>query len=114
MFGDVIWNPSKKIVENSNVFAFMQKHGIKKVDELQRKAVKDQEWFWSNTLKDTGIEFFTLYSKVVDLSDGIEWHKWFTGGKMNIAHNCVDKHSKKTPNKIALQWIGENEDKRTL
>ena len=38
--------------------------------------------------------------------------KWFVGGKLNIAHNCLDRHLEKNGNKPALLW--EAEDGATL
>src|SRR6267142_3066801 len=40
---------------------------------------------------------------------------WFTGGKLNIAVNCVDRHVRgPRRNKAALIWEGEPGDTRTL
>jgi len=34
--------------------------------------------------------------------------QWFTGGKLNLSHNCVDRHAKGTRrDKVALVWEGE-------
>jgi len=30
---------------------------------------------------------------VMDVSGGPEWSQWFVGGKLNIAHNCLDRWS---------------------
>lgn len=27
---------------------------------------------------------------------------WFSGGKLNVSYNCVDRHAQKTPNKTAI------------
>ena len=46
----------------------------------------------------------------------LEWNmphaKWFVGGKLNVAHNCLDRHLEKNGNKPALLW--EAEDGATL
>ena len=34
--------------------------------------------------------------------------KWFEGGKINISVNCIDRHLKDNPNKIAVIWEGDN------
>jgi acetyl-CoA synthetase len=49
-------------------------------------------WFTDAALKYLNVQFYVPYSKVVDLSDGIQFPKWCVDGKMNIVHNCVDKH----------------------
>ncbi len=49
----------------------------------------------------------------------LEWTppnaKWFIGGKLNVCHNCVDRHLKGfRRNKAALIWEGEPGDVRVL
>src|SRR5205823_8379062 len=46
--------------------------------------------------------------RVLEDSDGIEWTKWFTGGEINLAHNCVDKWAERTPDATAILWEGED------
>ena len=36
------------------------------------------------------------------------WTRWFCGGTVNLAHNCVDRHARDTPERMAL--ICERED----
>jgi acetyl-CoA synthetase len=36
--------------------------------------------------------------------------KWFVGGKLNAAYNCVDRHLPKYGNKAAIIWVPEPED----
>jgi acetyl-CoA synthetase len=40
--------------------------------------------------------------------------KWFVGGKLNAAYNCVDRHAAVTPNRRAIVFEGEPGDVRTL
>ncbi len=49
----------------------------------------------------------------------LEWDlpfaKWFTGGELNVAYNCVDRHVERgLGDKVAYHWIGEPGDTRTL
>ena len=49
----------------------------------------------------------------------LEWDlpfaKWFTGGQLNVAYNCVDRHVERgLGDKVAYHWIGEPGDTRTL
>ena len=49
----------------------------------------------------------------------LEWTpphaKWFTGGELNVAENCLDRHlSSERRNKAAIIWEGEPGDRRTL
>jgi acetyl-CoA synthetase len=49
----------------------------------------------------------------------LEWKppfaKWFLGGRLNVAENCVDRHCDEgRGNKAAIVWEGEPGDSRTL
>ena len=49
----------------------------------------------------------------------LEWDlpfaKWFAGGELNVAYNCVDRHVENgLGDKVAYHWIGEPGDTRTL
>lgn len=108
------WTPTQEYIEQSNIWRFMRTHNIKDYQELVRRSIDDIEWFWDAVVKDLQIEFFEPYKRVLDTSEGIPWAKWFVGGKINIAHNCVDKHARARPEKIALIWEGEDGSVRRL
>jgi acetyl-CoA synthetase len=98
-----IYHPSKELVENSNVKQFMNKHGIKTLDDLLARAA-DQEWFWGEMGKE--LEWYKPFDKVLEWDE--PFAKWFTGGKFNIVHNCLDRHMKTdTKNKVAYIYESE-------
>jgi acetyl-CoA synthetase len=80
-----------------------------------QRSTRDIAWFWDAVFEDLGIEFYTPYSQVVDLTAGIQWPKWCVGGKLNIVHNCLDKWMG-TPkqDQIALRWEGEAGEVREM
>ena len=41
--------------------------------------------------RDLGIPFETPYERVLDVSDGPAWARWFGGGRLNLAHACVER-----------------------
>ena len=106
-----IFYPSNKIIENSNIKKFMDKHGISSYDELLKKA-KDLEWFWNEMAKEVGIEWFKEPEKI------LEWNpphaKWFVGAKYNIVYDAVDKQFKLRKNKLAYIWEGEPGEVRKI
>lgn len=111
----IVWSPSKELIEKSNVKRFMDKHGIKDYKELVERSIQDIEWFWDAVVKDLNIEWFKPYEKVLDTSRGIQWAKWFLGGKINVAHNCLDRHAKShRRNKVACIFEGEDGSVRKL
>jgi acetyl-CoA synthetase len=112
---DIVWKPTEEYVKNANITRFMKDHNIKDYDELIKKSIEDLEWFWDAVIKDLNIEWYKPYEKVLDDSKGIQWTKWFIGGKINIVTNCLDKHifqGKK--DNIALIWENENGNQRIL
>ena len=75
------------------------------------KAARDPEKFWAEQAKQ--LDWIKPWDKV------LEWKpphaKWFLGGKLNVAANCVDRHvSGGRANKTALIWEGEPGDSRTI
>jgi acetyl-CoA synthetase len=80
-------------------------------DSLYKAADKNSEAFWESQANE--LEWFEKWKTVC------EWKpphaKWFTGGKINVSVNCVDRHIKtERRNKAALIWEGEPGDRRTL
>ncbi|MBI4729547.1 MAG: acetate--CoA ligase [Acidobacteria bacterium] len=108
------WTPGPEQLERANVARLMRAHGISDYWDLVRRSQEDPEWFWDAVVRDLGIEFFMPYSKVLDASGGIPWAKWFTGGTINLTHNCVDRHAARTPGRVAIRWEGEDGATRTL
>jgi len=100
--------PTKKQVEESNIFRFMSKYDISSLDELSKKAKVDVSWFWESVEKDIGIVWDSPYSSTLDISKGIAWSKWFVDGKTNIYKSSVEKFSKTNPDKTAYHFVSED------
>src|ERR1035437_8990762 len=95
--------PSKEILKNAN---------IKNYELLYAKSIEDREGFWAAEAKK--LEWYKKWDKVVDDSQK-PFYKWFTGGKINIIHNALDRHQKNaTRNKLAIIWEGEPGDVRSF
>lgn len=107
-----VWKPSEQYVESTNVWRFLRKLGFSDREEFLRYSRENLEQFWDAMVKETGIAWFAAYEQVLDQSRGVEWAQWFLGGKLNIAHNCLDRHVSK-PNP-AMIWEGENGETRTV
>ncbi|GAV21899.1 acetate--CoA ligase [Carboxydothermus pertinax] len=79
---------------------------------LYEWAQKDFLGFWADAAKE--IEWFTPFEKVLDDSNA-PFFKWYTGGKLNVSYNCVDRHTKTfRRNKAAIIFEGEPGDSRIL
>jgi acetyl-CoA synthetase len=88
----VIWEPYGDYLTKSNIRRFMDKHGIKSYDALVKYSTDDVARFWDQALEDLGVDWYKPYDNIMDDSGGIAWTKWFLGGKLNIVHNCIDRH----------------------
>ena len=45
----------------------------------------------------------------------LPYAKWFLGGKLNVAHNCLDRHVEAgLGDRVAYHWEGEPGDTRTI
>ena len=89
---DIIWRPTPERIERARLTKFMRAHGIATLEALQRRSVEDPEWYWDAVSKDLGFRWMRPYTRVLDTSRGIAWPRWFEGGLMNLADNCVDRH----------------------
>jgi acetyl-CoA synthetase len=110
-----IWEPSREFIESTNVYRFMQRLGIATYQDFIRYSQEYLEEFWDEMVRELAIEWFEPYTQVLDASRGVEWARWFTGGKLNIAWNCLDRHANGTArDRLAVIWEGEDGSIRTL
>jgi acetyl-CoA synthetase len=72
--------------------------------DVYERAETDPEGYWSEQAQK--LSWFKPYDKVLDWDP--PHAKWFTGGKLNAAYNCVDRHREgPRKNKAAIIWEGE-------
>ena len=93
---------------------FRKQAHIKSVEEYERlykESVEEPEKFWGNVAKE--LHWFKPWNKVLEWD--APWAKWFEGGQINLAYNCLDRHVQSgRANKTALLWEGEPGDLRKL
>lgn len=106
------FQPSQGHLEHSNVALFMKKHGIPNYKELVKRANGDIAWYWDAVNSDLALEWFHKYDRVYDSSAGAPWTKWFVGGKCNIIANAIDRHARKTPDRVAYIFANEKGAKK--
>jgi acetyl-CoA synthetase len=81
--------------------------------ELYREAEQDRLAFWAKQAE--RLSWDTPFTDVLDWSEA-PVAKWFVGGKLNVAYNCVDRHVEAgNGDRVAIHWVGEPvDDSRTL
>ena len=94
--------------------AFSAQARVKSMAEYQAlydEADRDPEGFWGRIAKE--LDWSEPFTKVLEWN--CPWAKWFTGGKTNLSHNCLDRHlTTWRKNKAAIIWEGEPGEVRTL
>ena len=108
----MIWEPSREFIERTNVWRFMRRLGFTDREAFLHFSREDPERFWDQLMREMGVEWFEPYSRVLDASRGPEWAQWFIGGRLNIAHNCLDRWA--DSGRIACLWEAENGATRTV
>lgn len=110
---EVVWRPYGDYLSRSNVRRLMDKHGLKTYEELIRWSTSDVPRFWDAALDDLGIEWFQRYERTCDVSRGFPDARWFVGGRINITHNCIDRHLVEHAASEALVWEADDRAIRT-
>jgi acetyl-CoA synthetase len=124
-YDEVVYEPDPALVDKSNVRAFMDEYGIDDFEELHRRSVESVEgveasglaWFWDAVVDFFDLEFDEDYDAVLDDSDGPQFTEWYPGGKLNIAHNVVDRWAQADSperNRVATIWEGEDGEVREI
>jgi len=97
MHEDRRFEPPADLAANANVKA-----------EVYAEADADRLAFWEKAAERLSWE--TRWDRVLDWDDA-PFAKWFVGGKINAAYNCVDRHVEAgNGDKVAYHWVGEPEN----
>jgi acetyl-CoA synthetase len=81
-------------------------------DSIYDEADKDYEGFWEQQAE--ALDWEQKWDQVLDWSDPPN-AKWFVGGKLNVAHNCVDRHVEAgNGDRVAFHWRGEEGEERDI
>jgi acetyl-CoA synthetase len=80
--------------------------------EMYAEAAEDRLAFWDKQAK--ALHWQEPYSQVLDWSDA-PFARWFIGGKLNVAYNCVDRHVESGHGEqVAIRFEGEPGDRRDI
>ncbi len=91
-----------------------------KVDEstylsMYKESIQDNDNFWHK--HSSRVDWYKKFTKIKNFkySKNDVSIKWFEDGKLNVTYNCVDRHAKSDPEKIAIIWEGDNpEDTKNI
>jgi acetyl-CoA synthetase len=81
----------------------------RKYKAMYERSIKHPDAFWAEQAK-TFVTWSKPWTKVSDWSYDAKnlYIKWFIGGRLNVAYNCLDRHLAKRGNQTALIWEGDD------
>ncbi len=87
-------------------------HNIGKLKSVHRESLENQEQFFSNAANI--LDWYRKWDKVLDDSNA-PFFRWYTGGKLNISYNAIDRHVESfRKNKAAFILLGENGEEKIV
>nr|WP_231135182.1 acetate--CoA ligase [Motilibacter deserti] len=79
--------------------------------DLYERAAADRVGFWEEQAR--ALTWAEPWTQALDWQP--PFAKWFVGGKLNVAYNCVDRHVEAGHgDQVAIHWEGEPGDTRTI
>jgi acetyl-CoA synthetase len=79
---------------------------------LYDEADQDYQGFWAKQAAEL-VDWFEDWHTICEWN--LPFAKWFVGGKLNVSHNCLDRHvAAGRGDKVAYYWEGEPGDTRTI
>ena len=100
-----VFKPSREFSKKARVSSMAQ------YKRMYRESIDRPASFWAREAKE--LHWQKSWKKVLDWNP--PFAKWFTGARLNVAENCVDRHlTNGRKNKAAIIWEGEPGDQRVL
>jgi acetyl-CoA synthetase len=79
---------------------------------LHEAAAADHEQFWADRAAEV-VDWERPWATVLEWD--LPYAKWFVGGRLNVAANCLDRHvDAGNGDRVAIHWEGEPGDTRTI
>lgn len=108
MSEDKIYNVPAEFAAKTNITAEQYK-------TLYKQSIDDPETFWAEQANQF-LSWSKPWDKVMDYSFDAKdlYIKWFQGGTLNVAYNCIDRHLESKGDQTAIIWEGDdpNDDKK--
>jgi len=101
-----LYYPNEELFKDANI-ASMQEYY-----DLVAKFDKDYEGTWAEFAREK-LDWFKDFDTTLDESEA-PFYKWFTGGKINVAYNCIDRHLKDKKNKAAIIWEADDGENKII
>ncbi len=75
------------------------------------RAAADPLGWWEEQARH--LEWATPWTRALD-DDTPPFFRWFSGGQLNVAANCLDRHLAERGDRVAFHWEGEPGDRESI
>ena len=76
---------------------------------MYARSINEPEAFWAEQAEQF-VSWFKKWDKVQDWDYESVDIKWFTGAKLNVSYNCLDRHLETRGDDVAIIWEGDDPD----
>ncbi|MBA3775955.1 MAG: acetate--CoA ligase [Betaproteobacteria bacterium] len=97
----------ESVLQETRVFtppeAFVRQANISGMDAYKKlcvEAERDFEGFWARLAREN-LLWHKAFRQTLDESNA-PFYRWFSDGELNASHNCLDRHLKTQPDKVAI------------
>lgn len=99
----------QKLYDVPTEFAAKANITAEQYNTLYKQSIDDPETFWAEQAKQF-LSWSKPWDKVMDYSFDINdvYIKWFQGGSLNVAYNCIDRHLETKGDQVAIIWEGDD------
>ena len=73
---------------------------------MYQESVEDPEGFWNKQAD--RLEWFKKWDRTLDWDYNKAYIRWYEGGKLNVSHNCLDRHLEARGDQKALIWESDD------
>ena len=80
-------------------------------EEMYRQSIEDPEEFWAE-MAARFLHWHKPWQKVTAGDFASSGVRWFEGGQLNVAYNCVDRHLSRRGEQTAIIWEGDEPDQQ--
>lgn len=94
--GGPVFFPELADIEHAHITALRRALDLDSHAALFAWSVAEREAFWERTVTRLGIRFRKPYTRLLDLSQGVETPQWFVGAEMNIVESCFQASADQT------------------
>ena len=76
------WIPQDEYIQQTNIAKLIKTLNLLSYDELHKWSVQNRSEFWDHMVRRLGIRFKRDFTKVLDLSHGVEFPQWFVSARL--------------------------------